>query len=122
MIVDLKDYDKYLSHETIDRIKADVSHSADSSEDDDDSSEDPLYGMEVFLLTTIDNPFDPYKDFDNWLRYDEDHKYYTLNYLARVAPTSEYLTEVENQRIVNDAIDDICRLDLLGIYKRVKVK
>lgn len=77
--------------------------------------------MKSYMLTTIDNPFHPLYDYDNWLRYDEDHGYYTQNYLARVAGTSIYLSEAENQRIVNDAIDDICRLDLLGIYKRIVI-
>lgn len=73
----------------------------------------------TYLLTTIDNPFHPLHEYDNWLRYDEDKGYYTQNYLARVAGTSDYLTEAENQRILNDAIDEICRLDILGIYKRI---
>jgi len=78
-------------------------------------------GTPVYKLTTIDNPFHPVDQFDDWLRYDEDHGYYTLNYLARIAGTSVHLTEAENQRIENDAINDICRLDLLGIYKRIKI-
>ena len=72
-----------------------------------------------YALTTIDNPFHPVDEYEQWLQFDEDHGYYTQNYLARVAPTSIYLTDVENQRIINDAIDDICRLDILGIYKRI---
>lgn len=86
-----------------------------------DLIEEKLSNPKTYMLTTIDNPFHPLKEYDDWLRYDEDHGYYTQNYLARVAATSEYLTEEENQRILNDAIDEICRLDLLGIYERVIV-
>lgn len=86
----------------------------EESEDFDAVESEPVY-----MLTTIDNPFHPYEEYDNWLRYDHDAGYYTQEYLARVAPTSEYNTEAVNQRILNAAIDDICRLDLLGIYKRV---
>ena len=72
-------------------------------------------------LTTIDNPFNPHTQWDDWLRYDEDHGYYTLSYLARIAKTSnelsssDYLVEVEN------AIDEICKLNLLGLYTKLVI-
>lgn len=87
-----------------------------------DTNDDDQPIVKSYMLTTIDNPFHPLKEYDNWLRYDEDHGYYTLNYLARIAGTSIYLSEAENQRIINDAIDDICRLDILGIYKRILIE
>lgn len=92
----------------------------DSTEPVDELDED-FVKVPTYMLTTIDNPFHPLNDYDQWLRYDHDMGYYTQEYLARIAQTSEYLTEAQNQRILNDAIDEICRLDLLGIYKRVLV-
>jgi hypothetical protein len=76
----------------------------------------------VYMITTIDNPFHPLDEYDQWLRFDEDHGYYTNNYLARVAGTSIDLSDAENQRAVNSAIDDIIRLDLLNIYKKVLIE
>ena len=73
------------------------------------------------MLTTIDNPFNPHTQWDDWFRYDQDHGYYTLSYLARIAKTSnelsssDYLVEVEN------AIDEICELNLLGIYTKLVI-
>ncbi len=75
-----------------------------------------------YLLTTVDNPFHPIDQMEDWLKYDLDHGYYTNEYLARIAHTSAYLTDVENQRIINAAIDDIIRLDDLGLYKRLVVE
>ena len=75
----------------------------------------------TYMLTTIDNPFHPLKEYDQWLRYDEDNGHYTWNYLTRVAGTSDYLTDAENQRALNAAIDDIIRLDLECKYKKVLV-
>lgn len=75
--------------------------------------------MKAYYLTTIDNPFDPADDFEHWYAYDEEKGYHSCAYLARLAPTSSSMTDIENQRIINAAVDDICRLDLLGIYKRV---
>lgn len=78
--------------------------------------------MKRYLLTTVDNPFHPCDEFDAWYRFDIDHGYHTSAYLARIAKTSVYLCDAENQRIINDAVDDIIRLDALGIYKRVIIE
>lgn len=67
-------------------------------------------------LSTIDNPFDPATDFDRWYAYDEQKGYHTCSYLARIARTSSSLTEAENQRAINAAIDDIVRLNINGMY------
>ncbi len=75
--------------------------------------------MKRYLLTTVDNPYHPGEDFAKWLQYDHLRGYYTDQRLAKVAKTSIYLTDAENQRIVNDAVDDFIRLDELGLYKRV---
>jgi len=71
------------------------------------------------MLTTIDNPYDPFSQFDNWLAFDEGKGYFTCEYLARMTYTSDILTEEENAAEVERAIDDICKLNVLGIYKKV---
>ena len=77
--------------------------------------------MERYLLTTVDNPYHPSDEFDKWYVWDCQHGYYTAQRLAKVARTSNYLMDAENQRIINDAVNDFIRLDNLGIYKRVVV-
>lgn len=76
--------------------------------------------VEEYMLTTVDNPFDPFRQFDAWLRYDTAKGYNTCGYLARVAKTSESLSDELNQRAINDAIDEICKFNWLGIYRKVK--
>ena len=49
--------------------------------------------MQKYALTTFDNPYDPFKDFVSWYIYDADKGYYSCAYLARIARTSEQLTE-----------------------------
>lgn len=71
------------------------------------------------LVTTIDNPFDPFKQFDDWYRFDNDHGYHTCEYLARVAKTSNDLSEEANAEAINVAVDEIVRLNINGMYKRV---
>ena len=40
------------------------------------------------MLTTIDNPFDPFTQFDDWLRFDEEKGYHTCQFLAKIARPS----------------------------------
>lgn len=71
------------------------------------------------MLTTIDNPFDPFTDFDNWYKYDMSKGYNTCSYLARIAHTSDQLPEAINQLEIEAAIDEICEINLTGLYRKV---
>lgn len=76
--------------------------------------------MNRCALTTIDNPYDPFTQFDAWYQFDEGKGYHSCAYLARIARTSDQLSSSENDREVERAIDDIIKNDPLGIYKKVK--
>ena len=71
------------------------------------------------MLTTIDNPYDPFKQFDSWFAFDTQKGYNTCSYLSRIARTSEALTEKENKEEIERAIDEIIEYDFMGIYKKV---
>ncbi len=73
-----------------------------------------------YYLTTIDNPFDPYDQFDAWYMYDEMSGYGTCGLLARFARTSDALSDEENATVINDAITRIIALDPFNIYKRIE--
>lgn len=67
--------------------------------------------MATTMLTTRDNPFNPFTQFDEWYRYDEFYGHHSCGMLARFAFTSDELTEEENDEIINEAIDEICNFD-----------
>lgn len=71
-------------------------------------------------LTTFDNPFDPFEQFTSWFMFDEEKGYHSTAYLGRIARTSEQLSDVENDREIERAIDEIIKYDFLDIYKKVK--
>lgn len=75
--------------------------------------------MKEFRLTTVDNPFDPFTQFDKWFQFDFVKGYNSCSYLARISRTSEELTEKENNKLIEKAIDDIILLDPFNIYKKV---
>lgn len=70
-------------------------------------------------LTTFDNPFNPFSDFTQWFLYDEEKGYHSTAYLGRIARTSDQLSEEENDKETERAIDEIIKYDELGIYKKI---
>lgn len=73
----------------------------------------------VCALTTFDNPFDPFTEFDSWFLFDTEKGYNSCAYLARIAKTSDQLSEEENQIEIEKAIDEIIKNDFLNLYKKV---
>ena len=73
-----------------------------------------------YFITTSDNTFNYFDDFDNWQQFDEDNNYYTLSYIARVRDTyPESLDSEEENEIMNQVFNDIIELNLTGNYKKV---
>nr|FAA03056.1 MAG TPA: hypothetical protein [Siphovirus LN-2020-2] len=71
-------------------------------------------------LTTEDNPFDPFDEFEEWFNFDVTQGYHTCAYLARVATTSTDLTEADQVEATNEAIEEILELNLTGNYQVVE--
>jgi hypothetical protein len=76
----------------------------------------------AYMITTSDNPWNPVTHFKEWYAYDVAHGYNTCSYLARIAKTSMELTDEENERIIDQAIDDIISLNVTGNYVRIAVE
>lgn len=70
-------------------------------------------------LTTIDNPYNPFDQFDDWFRFDVDKDYNSCAYLARLAKTSDELTDQENEDEIERAIDQIVLYDPFNVYMKV---
>ena len=77
---------------------------------------------ESVALTTFDNPFDPFENFNEWYLFDVEKGYNSCAYLARIARTSDEFTDKENEIEIERAIDEIIRLDFMNISRKVKRK
>ena len=71
------------------------------------------------MLTTIDNPFDPFEQFDSWFLFDVEKGYNSCSYLGRIAKTSEQLSDDENNEEIERAIDEIIKYDFTNTFKKV---
>ena len=61
--------------------------------------------MANYMLSTKDNPFNPFTNFDSWLNYDSIHGYNTCNSLDRIAMTSNALSDDMNDEEIIRAMD-----------------
>ena len=71
------------------------------------------------MLTTIDNPFDPFNQFDSWFQFEIEKGYYSCSRLARIAKLADDLSDKETDEEIERAIDEIIKYDFLNIYKKV---
>lgn len=71
------------------------------------------------MLSTIDNPFNPFKDFNSWFLFDVEKGYNSCAYLARIAKTSNEFTEKEEDEEIERAIDEIIKYDFMNLYIKV---
>ena len=73
-----------------------------------------------YCLTTIDNPWSPFTQWDEWYAYDTSMGYRTPERLARMMRTLAVAARVDDEDMVADeAIDELIRLDPLNMYTKV---
>ena len=71
------------------------------------------------MLTTFDNPFDPFEQFTDWFMFDVEKGYNTCSYLARIAKLTDDMSDQEANDEIERAIDEIIQYDFMNIYKKV---
>ena len=76
--------------------------------------------MSECRLTTFDNPYDPFKQFNSWFLFDVEKGYDSCGYLARIARTTDQMSDTENEEEIERAIDEIIKYDFMNKYKKVR--
>ena len=75
--------------------------------------------LDECMLTTSDNPYNPFTDFTSWLLYDSEKGYNSCGYLARIAKLTEDMTQIEKNQEIERAIDEIIAINPLPIWQKV---
>lgn len=76
------------------------------------------------MLTTTDNPYNPFNNFDKWYAYDvllarQQGRPNVCSYLARMARVSSRLPDKLYDKAVDSAIEEIVDRNITGKYKAV---
>jgi hypothetical protein len=72
-----------------------------------------------YMLTTVDNPFNPFTEFDEWYEYDVSLGYNTAAFLGRIARVSPDVSETDQALAIQNAIDEIVKENVSGMWRKV---
>ena len=73
-------------------------------------------------VTTFDNPYDPFDQFDEWFLFDVEKGYNTCGHLGRLTKDADDMSQREESDDIERAIDRMIELDFMNIYKKVTKK
>ena len=77
--------------------------------------------MDNSFITTKDNPYDYFIQFDEWLNFDRAMGYFTLELVARTVMLSENLSKQDQNKEIENAFDKIIKWHG-DLYKRIYPK
>ena len=72
-----------------------------------------------YMVTTLDNPWNPFTHYREWWQFDREHGYSTQEKLAKLSFTTDNLGENEKQADIAYAQQLLLDTDILGIYIKV---
>jgi hypothetical protein len=72
-----------------------------------------------YMLTTVDNPYNPFTDYNAWLAFDTRMGYNTPSFLARIAMLPEDIPEPYQSLAIQSAIDQIIQENVSGMWRKV---
>lgn len=71
------------------------------------------------LITTYDNPYDPFEDFTRWFLEDARLGYNSWEKVARFCSKSNNMTHEEELEDIEKAIDEVVMNDFTGLYRKI---
>lgn len=74
---------------------------------------------EECMLTTIDNPYNPWTHYDEWFAHDLLNGHNTCSYLARIVVSSSELSIKDETQAILKAIDEIVSIHTNGFYFKI---
>jgi len=72
-----------------------------------------------YMLTTVDNPFNPFTQFNEWYSFDTSMCYHSAALLGRIVATSDELSDADQHAAIQAAIDEIVRENVSGMFRKV---
>ena len=74
---------------------------------------------EQAMLTTVDNPFSPFDQYEEWYEFDRSAGYHTPGLLARITKMSFNISDADQQVAIRQAMDEIVQYNVSGMHKLI---
>ena len=71
------------------------------------------------MLSSFDNPFDYFTQFNDWNLYEKEKGTDSCETLARIAKITDDMTQKEVDEEIERAVDEIIKHDFLNLYVKV---
>jgi hypothetical protein len=75
-----------------------------------------IKGVIPMMLSTPDNPYNPFEQFDLWYACDEERGHHTCSYVDRLTFASSAYSDDLYQVAINDAVQRIYSANPKGMY------
>lgn len=72
-----------------------------------------------YMLTTVDNPYNPFTEFRDWFGYDEAAGYHSTALLGRIVRTSGELSDADQNLAISQAIDEVVNENVSGMHIKI---
>lgn len=76
--------------------------------------------MRESMLSTIDNPYNPFDEYDKWYAFDSQMGYHSPSLLARITVLSDEQSETDQSLAIENAIEEIVTHNVSGVHIRVE--
>lgn len=73
-----------------------------------------------FMLSTIDNPYDPFEQFTLWHLFDKEKGYDSCERLMRLVDIHEDMTPQELDAATDEAMDKLIEEDVMNVFVKVR--
>lgn len=70
-------------------------------------------------LTTVDNPYDPFTEWNEWFAWDFNAKYHSPSLLARLLITSSDLSEADQRLDLENVVNKIVIENWYGVHRKL---
>ena len=70
------------------------------------------------MITTFDNPYNPFDEFNLWLMFDKEKGYNSCERMMRLANITEDMTQIEIDAECDRAMDRLIELDFTNTFTR----
>lgn len=74
---------------------------------------------EQVMITTLDNPYNPFTQYDEWYALDETRGYHSTGLLARYTINADELSDVDQAIAIAQGIEDLIKENPYGMYRKV---